>query len=253
MSDRVDSDRERPLLSIVMAAYDEIATVRETLDEVLAHDVPGVDKEVIVVESNSTDGTREAVLAYSGRDGVTIILEEKPRGKGHAVRAGLARATGDFILIQDADREYDVSDYDALLEPLLRNETAFVLGSRHTGTRKMRHFADRVLLAAFMNFGHHFFKTLLNVLYGQRLDDPFTMYKVFRRDCLEGLTLERNRFDFDIELVVKLIRKGYQPLEIPVSYSSRMFSEGKKVDVLRDPWTWLGALIQYRFSRLEKK
>jgi glycosyltransferase involved in cell wall biosynthesis len=241
----------RPVLSIIVPAYNEIATVRETLDDVLAHDVPGVEKQIIVVESNSSDGTREAVLEYAQR--VTVILEEKPFGKGHAVRAGLARATGDFILIQDADREYDVRDYDALLEPLLRGEAAFVLGSRHTGTRKIRHFAGQSGLAALMNFGHHFFQTLLNVLYRQRLKDPFTMYKVFRRDCLDGITLERNRFDFDIELVVKLIRKGYTPVEIPVNYSSRMFSEGKKIDVLRDPWTWLGALIQYRFSRLEKK
>jgi glycosyltransferase involved in cell wall biosynthesis len=247
------SYRERPLLSIIFPAYNEIATIRDTLNDVLAHDVPGLDKEIIVVESNSSDGTREAVLEYSGHERITILLEEKALGKGHAVRAGLARAAGDFILIQDADREYDVSDYDALLGPLMRGEAAFVLGSRHTGTTKIRHFADEALLAAFMNFGHHFFQTLLNVLYGQRLKDPFTMYKVFRRDCLDGVKLERNRFDFDIELVVKLIRKGYQPIEIPVNYSSRMFSEGKKTNVLRDPWTWLGALIQYRFSRLEKK
>lgn len=247
------SDREPSLLSIIMPALNENATIRQTLNDVLAHEVPGVDKEVIIVESNSSDGTREAVLEYSGREGVTIVLEEKALGKGHAVRAGLARARGDFILIQDADREYDVSDYDALLAPLLRGETAFVLGSRHSETTKIRHFADQAFLAAFMNFGHRFFQTLLNVLYGQHLNDPFTMYKVFRRDCLDGLTLERNRFDFDIELVVKLIRKGYRPIEVPVSYSSRMFSEGKKIRVLRDPWTWLGALLQYRFSRLERE
>jgi glycosyltransferase involved in cell wall biosynthesis len=247
------TDRERRLLSIIMPAYNEIATIRAVLDDVLAHEVPGVAKELIVVESNSTDGTRQAVLEYSGRAGVTIVLEEKALGKGHAVRAGLARATGEFILIQDADREYYVSDYDALLEPLLTGKTAFVLGSRHSKTAKIRHFADQALLAAFMNFGHRLFQTLLNVLYGQHLNDPFTMYKVFRRDCLDGLTFERDRFDFDIELVAKLIRKGYHPIEIPVNYSSRMFSEGKKINVLRDPWTWLGALVQYRFSRLEKK
>jgi hypothetical protein len=119
-------------------------------------------------------------------------------------------------------------------------------------TWKMRHFTDQVLVARAMNFGHLFFTTLFNVVYGQRLRDPFTMYKVFRRDCLHRLTFESNRFDFDWELVGKLVRAGYVPIEIPVNYESRSFSKGKKVSLWRDPWTFLRACFKYRFVSLGK-
>jgi len=145
---------------------------------------------------------------------------------------------------------YDVNDYDALIEPLKRSERAFVLGSRHVGNWKIRKFTDQLAVGTLFNLGHLVFAGLLNLLYRQRLRDPFTMYKVFRRDCLHGLTFECNRFDFDYELVIKLVRKGYTPLEIPVNYQSRSFREGKKVSVLRDPLTWIWALIKFRFSPL---
>ena len=170
--------------------------------------------------------------------------------KGHAVRTGLTHATGDFVLIQDADCEYDVNDYDALLAPLVANRQAFVLGSRHLGDWKIRRFSDQTRMATFFNLGHWLFAGLLNILYRQKLKDPFTMYKVFRRDCLHGLRFESNRFDFDFELVIKLIRKGYLPKEIPVNYESRSFTEGKKVSPFRDPLTWLRALVKFRLAPL---
>ena len=126
--------RSRPLLSIVVPVFNEKRYIDATMTALLNKVVPGVDNEIIVVESNSTDGTREAVLAYEGRPGVRIILEDRPQGKGHAVRVGFKAATGDIMLIQDADCEYDFDDYDDLLKPLLTWRTAFVLGSRHTGT-----------------------------------------------------------------------------------------------------------------------
>lgn len=242
--------REPPMLSVIMPVYNERATVGETLATVLNKQVPDMVKEVIVVESNSTDGSRDIVLSYEDHPEVKIILEDRPRGKGNAVRTGLANASGDFILIQDADQEYDVNDYDILIEPLRTYRTAFVLGSRHTGGGKMREFNDQPGLAAYFNFGHWLFCTALNLLYGQRMKDPFTMYKVFRRDCLHGLEFECNRFDFDFELVIKLVRKGYIPLEIPVNYRARSLTEGKKVTVLRDPLTWVRALVKFRFTPL---
>ena len=245
--------RSRPLLSIVMPAFNEKATIRQTLEAVLAKELPGIDKELIIVESNSNDGTREVVLSYQGRPGVKIVLEDRPRGKGRAVRTGFEHAEGDFVIIQDADQEYDVNDYDALIEPLKHYQRAFVLGSRHIGGWKMRKFNDQPAVATFYNLGHLLFTGLVNLFYGQKLKDPFTMYKVFRRDCLYGLKFECNRFDFDFELVIKLLRKGYVPVEIPVNYNARSFSEGKKVSTFRDPVTWVRALVKYRFAPIYEK
>ncbi|HVQ37349.1 MAG TPA: glycosyltransferase, partial [Pyrinomonadaceae bacterium] len=242
--------RQRPLLSIVMPVYNEAATFARTAQEIIAKDLPGVDKEIIMVESNSTDGTRDLVLKCEGSPGVKVILEDRPRGKGRAVRTGFQHALGDFILIQDADQEYDIDDYDSLLEPLLNYQRAFVLGSRHVEGWKVREFNEQPGLTAFFNLGHVIFAGLLNLIYGQNIKDPFTMYKVFRRDCLHGLKLECNRFDFDFELVIKLLRKGYVPKEIPVNYQARSFSEGKKVSPLRDPLTWIWALAKFRFSSI---
>ena len=248
-ADKIDLGGKK-LLSIVMPVYNERKTLLECFERVHAKQVASFDKEIVIVESNSTDGTREIVREIAGRDGVRVIYQDRPRGKGNAVRAGLEVASGDVILIQDADLEYDVEDYDSLVQPIAGHRAAFVLGSRHLGNWKMRKFNDMPLIAAFFNFGHVVFRELLNMLYGQSLKDPFTMFKVFRADCLHGLEFECNRFDFDFEIVIKLIRKGYAPLEVPVNYTARSLNEGKKVSALRDPWTWLWALLKFRFSRI---
>jgi hypothetical protein len=239
-------------LSVIMPVYNEAATFDTTAALVLAKEIPGVEIDVVMVESNSTDGSREKVLRYSKHPRVRVILEDRPLGKGHAVRAGLEAARGDFVLIQDADLEYDVDDYDVLLEPLRACEIGFVLGMRTSadGSRGMRKFGQRGWTSDIMNLGHEVFLTLFNVVYGQRLRDPFTMYKVVRRDCLFGLTFESNRFDFDWELTAKLVRAGYHPREIPVTYRSRSFNEGKKVTMIRDPITWIRACFKYRFVKL---
>jgi len=243
---------ERRKLSIIVPAYNEGATFDTLMESLLRKELRDLDVEVIIVESNSNDGTREIASSYQNHPRVTVVFEDRPYGKGHAVRTGFLHATGDFILIQDADLEYDLEDYDALLEPLSHGREAFVLGSRHGGKAwKMRRFANQRLLSLGLNFGHWFFTTLVNVLFWQRLKDPFTMFKVFRRDCLAGLTFECNRFDFDYELLIKLIRKGYKPIEIPVNYRSRSFKEGKKVSVVRDPLTWLRALLRLRLVSID--
>jgi glycosyltransferase involved in cell wall biosynthesis len=238
-------------VSVVVPVFNEIATVREALDALVAKRIDGYEFQVIVVESNSTDGSRDAVLGFRGLPGVTVILEEAPRGKGHAVRAGLAAATGDIVLIQDADLEYDLGDYERLLAPIDAREHAFVLGSRHTKKGwAIRKFTDQKLHALVLNLAHWTFTLMINASLGIWLNDPFTMYKVFRRDCIQGLRLECNRFDFDWELLIKLVRRGYRPVEIPVSYHSRSFKQGKKVSMVRDPLTWIFALVKYRFQPL---
>jgi glycosyltransferase involved in cell wall biosynthesis len=239
------------VLSVVVPIYNEAATVRIALDAILAKQVPGWQLQIILVESNSTDGTRDIVRTYENHPRVKLILEDRPRGKGHAVRAGFAHATGDVILIQDADLEYDLDDYDVLLAPLALGRQSFVLGSRHgTGGWAIRQFADQPFQALILNCAHWGFTLLINAALGIWLRDPFTMYKVFRRDCLAGLTFECNRFDFDWELLIKLVRKGHRPIEIPISYKSRSFKEGKKISMFRDPITWLWALVKFRFQRL---
>jgi Glycosyl transferase family 2 len=243
-------------LSIVMPVFNERASFPIVIEQLLAKHIPGMEIETVIVESNSTDGTRDEVRKVEGRPGVRVIYEDRPRGKGHAVRTGLAHATGDFVLIQDADLEYDLNDYESLLDPLRAGRSAFVLGARHGmngQSWKVRHFTDQVMMSRVMNFGHLFFTGLFNVVYGTRLRDPFTMFKVFRRDCLHRLTFESNRFDFDWELVGKLVRAGYTPLEIPVNYKSRSFSQGKKVSFFRDPLTWLRACFKYRFVPLGRE
>ena len=238
-------------LSVIVPVYNERATAREALDALLAKEIPNFALEIIIVESNSTDGSRDIVLSYRDHPRVQIILEEKARGKGHAVRAGFARATGDIFLIQDADLEYNLDDYEELLSPIVTGRQTFVLGSRHgQGGWAIRKFSDQPLHALILNVAHWTFTLMINASLGIWLKDPFTMYKVFHRRCLDGLTFECDRFDFDWELLIKLVRKGHRPIEIPISYESRSFKEGKKISMWRDPVTWIRALVKYRFAKL---
>jgi glycosyltransferase involved in cell wall biosynthesis len=232
-------------LSVIVPVFNEHTTVGEVLDGLAAHHVEGVELEVVVVESCSTDGSREIVQSYASNPRFKLVFEERPRGKGFAVRNGLSHATGDVFLIQDADLEYDLLDYQVLIEPIVSGRAAFVLGTRHAGDWKIRKFA-RNRLANALNVAHWAFVFAINQVYDQSMTDPFTMFKVFRADCLYGLDFECNRFDFDWEIVCKLLRKGYVPLEIPVNYQSRSFDEGKKVQMFRDPPTWMRALMKYR-------
>lgn len=242
---------EREKLSIIMPVFNEKNTFMESFDAIhnrVLNGISGIDEaEIIIVESNSTDGSRELVNSVAS-DCVKIILEDRPQGKGHAVRTGLKHATGTICVIQDADLEYDVNDYDALVKPLVEYRKTFILGTRHNGDWKIRKFASEGLAAFILNFGHILFTTIINVFFGQNLTDPFTMYKVFRRECLYKLKFECNRFDFDHELLIKLVQKGYQPIEIPVNYNARGFTEGKKVAPIRDPITWIIADVKYLFA-----
>lgn len=242
--------RSRPKCSIVVPAFNEAKSFPTLMDALIKKEMPQVDREIIIVESNSTDGTREIAQRYASHPEVLLVLEDRPRGKGHAVREGFHRSSGDVIFVQDADLEYDLNDYDSLLAPILSHRALFVLGTRHGGNWKMRKFAQQEALSTALNFGHVFFTTVINVLYRQNMSDPFTMFKVFHRDCLFGLELKCNRFDFDHELVIKLVRKGYTPLEIPVNYWSRSFRQGKKVRMFRDPFGWLWVDLKLRFERL---
>ena len=255
MSDRFAQPCTEVKLSVIVPVYNEVRTVQSALDGLLAalsghESIAAV--QVIIVESNSNDGTRQLVIPYESHPFCEVILENQPKGKGAAVRQGLTRVAGDTVVIYDADCEYQPSDIPTLLGPILRGEASFVLGSRHTGGA-IRYFEEAQLTAKVMNAAHWVFASMFNILYGTRLKDPFTMYKIFRTTAIADLYFEANRFDFDFELVGKLVRNGAYPVELPVFYASRHFSDGKKIRKVRDPLTWCRALIKYRYGRLRKK
>jgi glycosyltransferase involved in cell wall biosynthesis len=237
-------------LTVVMAVYDEAETVATAIERVLGVDIPDVLIELVVVESNSSDGTRSIVLGYATDPRVRLVLQDAPRGKGAAVREGFTHATGDVILIQDADLEYSVADYPMLIAPIMRGDVDFTLGCRHVSGRPVRVMDGMYGVANILNAAHWAFTWLFNITYGTRLRDPFTMYKVFRRECIEGVEFVANRFDFDWELLGKLVRLGYKPIEVPIEYNARGFGAGKKVRFFGDPPTWIVACLRFRFSSL---
>jgi glycosyltransferase involved in cell wall biosynthesis len=233
-----------------MAAYNEADTVATAIERVLGVDIPGVEIELVVVESNSSDGTRAIVARYRDDPRVRLVLQDTARGKGAAVREGFTYATGDIFLIQDADLEYSVHDYHRLIAPIIDGDVDFTLGCRHVPGQSVRVMEKARVVAPVMNTAHWAFTWLFNVTYGTRLRDPFTMYKVFRRECIEGVEFVSDRFDFDWELTGKLVRLGYRPVEIPVDYNARSFHSGKKVRFFRDPPTWIAACLRFRFCSL---
>lgn len=248
-------------VSLIIPIFNEVETAAELLKSVLAQPLPGgLQKEMVIIESNSTDGTRDVVKKFVQEHAnhssaqINLILEEGPKGKGHAVRQGIQKASGDVILIQDGDLEYSVTDYPLLLQPLIDGHVDFVLGSRHlsAGGWKIRKFEESPMTAFYMNLGGKFFHTLFNILYQVNLTDPTTMYKVFLKKCIDGVAFESNRFDFDFELVAKLIRLGYVPLEVPISYKSRGFEKGKKVRAFRDPFMFLWVIFKFRIKRIQR-
>lgn len=243
----IEKQREEKL-SIVLPVFNEVRFAAQVIEAVLAKKLK-IDRELIIVESNSTDGTRDIVKTFEGRPGVRVVYEEKPRGKGHAVRSGLQHVTGTIVLIQDADFEYDIDDYDALIEPILQRRATFVLGSRSLGLDdwKVRKYDATPVKGFALNFAQVMFAKTYNVLYQQRVTDVNTMFKVFRSECLDGLDLRGNGFELDIELACKLARNGNSPMEIPVNYVARGFEDGKKIRFWRDAIPSYLTLFRFRF------
>ena len=233
-----------------MPVYNEVRYVDEIINKVISTDIGNIKKEIIIIESNSTDGTRDLVKKYENRSEFKIFYEEKPAGKGHAVKNGLKLATGDIILIQDADLEYNPDEYSLLLKPIINGSAKFVLGSRHLGNSgwAYRKFSDDIPTAFIYNTGTKVFDIFFNCLYGVKLTDPMTMYKVFCRECLNDIEFKSEYFDLDLEIVAKFIKKGYIPFEVPISYISRSFSEGKKVVFHKVAIKVFVAVIKFRFK-----
>jgi glycosyltransferase involved in cell wall biosynthesis len=226
-------------LSILIPVFNEVHTVEELIRRVRAADSCGLEKEIVLVDDASTDGTGNLLKKIPHDNGVSVYSHPYNRGKGAALRTALEHATGEIILIQDADLEYDPSDYPGLLRPILDGRADVVYGSRFAGG------THRVLL--FWHFMANRFLTLLsNVLCNLNLTDMETCYKVFRRQCLEGLTLTSNRFGVEPELTAKLARRRLRFYETGINYSGRDYSEGKKIN-WKDGIAALWFIFRYRF------
>ena len=228
------------LLSVIVPVFNERSTVAEVIRRIRAVELP-VDIEVIVVDDGSSDGT-DKVLSAMGDSTVRIINHPHNRGKGAAIRTGLAAVRGDLVLIQDADLEYDPADWPTLMRPVLRGKAQVVYGSRFTGERK------NMMPLHWM--GNRFLSLVTNVLYSSTLSDMETCYKLFDRRVLEGITIQSDKFDFEPEITAKVLRRGYRIYEVPISYAGREADEGKKI-TWRDGFGALKALIRYRFTRLD--
>ncbi len=226
-------------LSILIPIFNEARTVEQVIDRVRAADVCGLDREIILVDDASTDGTGAILKQLAGKDGLTLVAHPHNRGKGAAIRTAIEHATGDVLLIQDADLEYDPRDYPNLLRPILDGRADVVYGSRFLGS------THRVLL--FWHFMANKFLTLLSNLFcNLNLSDMETGYKVFKRKCVEGLNLNAERFGIEPELTAKLARRRYRFYETAISYSGRDYSEGKKIG-WKDGLAALWFIFRYRF------
>ena len=222
-------------LSIVIPVYNEAATIREVLDQVRA---TPFDKEVIVVDDGSTDGTRD-LLRNLGLPDVVVVLHERNQGKGAALRTGFGRVSGDVVIVQDADLEYDPADYPRLLKPIVEDKADVVYGSRFGGE------AHRVLFY-WHYVGNRFLTTLSNMFTNLNLTDMETCYKVFRASLLKRLRLRANRFGFEPEFTAKVARLGCRVYEVPISYHGRGYDAGKKI-TWKDGFAAIGCIVRYRF------
>jgi glycosyltransferase involved in cell wall biosynthesis len=225
-------------LSVIVPVFNERNTVAEIVRRMRSVDLP-VEREIVIVDDGSNDGTRD-VLTQLGDSTVRVVKHPVNRGKGAAIRTGLEHATGDVVLVQDADLEYDPEDWPKLLAPVLKGRARVVYGSRFTGERRNMLFLHWV--------GNRFLSLVTNILYNSTLSDMETCYKLFERNVLDGIQLRAERFDFEPEFTAKILRRGVRIYEVPISYAGREPHEGKKI-TWRDGVTALWTLVKYRFSK----
>ncbi len=208
-------------LSIVIPCFNEISTVEEIIQKVLQVDIP-LDRELVVVDDYSTDGTRDYLQSLT-HDQIRVVLHEMNQGKGAALRTGFAHATGDIVIIQDADLEYDPNEYTRLLQPILEGKADVVYGSRFVGGESHR------VLYFWHSLGNRFLTFMSNMFTNLNLTDMEVCYKVFKRDILDRISIEENRFGFEPEFTAKIARLDCVIYEVGISYYGRTYEEGKKI------------------------
>ena len=236
-------------LSIVIPVYNEVQFLEEILGRIQRVDLPEFDREVILVDDGSTDGTREILARLDGRTGVDeeakpfeepirVYYHDRNQGKGAALRTGFSKTTGELVIIQDADLEYDPNDWPTLLKPVLGGKAEVVYGSRFTGERRNMFFVHWI--------GNRFLTLVTNALYNTTLSDMETCYKLFPGDLIRQVNIRSDRFNFEPEITAKVLKQNIRIYEVPISYCGREFDEGKKI-TWRDGFAALLALVKYRF------
>lgn len=226
-------------ITILIPVFNEINTLEQILQKVEQTDFCALEKEVILIDDFSTDGSREILKGLENK--YKVFYHQKNLGKGAAIRTGFENATGDIVVIQDADLEYDPADYEPLLKLILEDKADVVYGSRLSGAKPSRSFMFTHLL------GNKVLTLLTNVLYNTTLTDMETCYKAFRSDFIKDIRIKSNRFDFEPEITAKVLKKGARLYELPISYYGREYNEGKKItwkDGLQAIWT----LIKFRIT-----
>ncbi len=226
-------------LSIVMPGYNEAATIDTIISRVLESELQdGVDREIIVVDDGSEDGTVDKLRGWEEQADIRLILLDKNYGKGYAVRQGIEAATGDYVLIQDADLEYDPADIPALLDPVLEGRTEVVYGSRFLGPHRNMFFWHML--------ANKSLTLMVNVLFDSTLSDMEVGYKLIKKDLLDELNLREDRFGIEPEITAKILKRGIRIYEVPISYFGREYHEGKKI-TWKDGVRAVGEIIKYRF------
>jgi glycosyltransferase involved in cell wall biosynthesis len=223
-------------LSVIIPVYNESESIQEILKRVQSQKVA---REIIVVDDGSVDGTRDVLNRLNGKGGVRVILHEKNRGKGAAVRTGMEAAKGDVLLIQDADLEYDPRDIPHLLQPINEGIADVVYGSRFLGGPRRATMYWHMIANKLLTF-------MTNILYDNILTDMETGYKVFRREVIEGMVLHANSFDFEPEFTAKILKRHYRIYEVPITFNPRDYTQGKKIK-LHDAFEAVWTLLKYRF------
>ncbi len=226
------------ILSVIVPVYNERRTIEVVLEKVREVDIP---KEIIVVDGNSVDGTRALLKLQEKKPDTLVIYQKERSGRGSALKEGLKVASGDIVIFQDADLELDPADYPSLVAPILSGQATVVFGSRFKG-------AKRPAMTFLQYWGNKIINSSVNLLYGSNLTDVETCYQVFRREALKDIALHNNHFAFTVELTVKLLKKGYEILEIPINYYPRGRAEGKKI-YWADGFASLWTLFKYKFCK----